>query len=857
MPAVPPNNRAALPHLEFHDRGVDHAYKSHKAGGGKKLDLCARDAAAHGAGLRQQLANAKTDYEAESLFQQPGEKTTDYGLILEITGEPGFHLKFESFERGPSGIELLNARSRPDKNGQMVQAAAVFVPYGKLEIVEKLITAYSQSPQSAAKPKNAALLANVDSISLAALEALWTEDAPLPPPNEERWWELWIRRLGGEWETRLEATCAVAGLELRGRIQMPEHVVRLVRARREQLSASLPLLNCLAEIRQPRVCSLRFTEMSGVEQQEWVQEAVDRLIFPDPGAPAVCILDTGINRGHPMLSPLLPEEDMHTVDPPSGTADHPLRPHGTPMAGLAAFGPLGSVFASTEAITVSHWLESVKLLKNSGDHEPELYGDVTRQAVAYPESTKVRDRVFCMAIAGEALPPDGSPSSWSAALDSITAASDPSEGEPKPQARVFFVAAGNCINYLNYQYPDSLYSKGLLDPAQSWNAITVGGMTDLVTIDPAEEDAGYAAPIAAAGGLSPSCLTSVSWHSQWPFKPDIVMEAGNMAIMPDGDIWPPHSLRVLSTGADVQARPITTFGDTSAATAQAARLGGMLRAAYPHYWPETIRALVIHSARWTKGMLGNVNPHEGGQSAIMRKVLRSCGFGRPDATRALHSSNSETTVVLQNELQPFHKVDSDVKTKCLHLHHLPWPLEIMSQAGNDEATLRVTLSYFIEPNPGSRAVPKFSLTRNRYRYPGCALRFEMQPPGMSSDVFHAKLNAEIEAEDADLETGGFSDSRWALGTQLRRNGGSVHHDVWQGPAADLALMGQIAVIPIKGWWAFRKFPEGHECHNCHERSVRYSLVVSVEIAGQLPVYQTIQNLIAKVPVPVEVEVAHS
>ena len=109
--------------------------------------------------------------------------------------------------------------------------------------------------------------------------------------------------------------------------------------------------------------------------------------------------------------------------------------------------------------------------------------------------------------------------------------------------------------------------------------------------------------------------------------------------------------------------------------------------------------------------------------------------------------------------------------------------------------------------------------------------------------------ARVKAEDADLETEGFGDARWALGTQARRIGGSFHHDVWRGPAVDLALMNQIAVIPIKGWWATRKFPVGHDCHNCHERSLRYSLIISLEVAGNVPIYNPIQNMVA---VPINV-----
>lgn len=87
--------------------------------------------------------------------------------------------------------------------------------------------------------------------------------------------------------------------------------------------------------------------------------------------------------------------------------------------------------------------------------------------------------------------------------------------------------------------------------------------------------------------------------------------------------------------------------------------------------------------------------------------------------------------------------------------------------------------------PVYRSIREDLRAGNRYRYAGCALRFEVKPPTMSDGTFHARLNAEVEAEDADLETEGFSDARWALGTKGRRIGGSVHHDVWRGSAADL------------------------------------------------------------------------
>src|SRR6202012_1845297 len=133
------------------------------------------------------------------------------------------------------------------------------------------------------------------------------------------------------------------------------------------------------------------------------------------------------------------------------------------------------------------------------------------------------------------------------------------------------------------------------DPAQAWNALTVGGYTDLIDI----QDEGYTdwSPIADAGELSPHSRTSVTWPlGLSPFKPELVMEAGNRAVNPgQTEMLTMGSLSLLTTGSDME-QPLVPFDATSAAAAQVARMAAQLSAEHPDYWPETIRALMIHSA---------------------------------------------------------------------------------------------------------------------------------------------------------------------------------------------------------------------------------------------------------------------
>lgn len=68
-------------------------------------------------------------------------------------------------------------------------------------------------------------------------------------------------------------------------------------------------------------------------------------------------------------------------------------------------------------------------------------------------------------------------------------------------------------------------------------------------------------------------------------------------------------------------------------------------------------------------------------------------------------------------------------------------------------------------------------------------------------------------------------------------------DIWQGSAAQLAEMGHIAVFPVKGWWATRKYKEDHEWHQCHLRKQRYSLIISLEADADIPIHSTVTTII--------------
>ena len=323
----------------------------------------------------------------------------------------------------------------------------------------------------------------------------------------------------------------------------------------------------------------------------------------------------------------------------------------------------------------------------------------------------------------------------------------------------------------------------------------------------------------------------MNWEGQWPFKPDIVVEGGNMATHPSYiGPYEHEALRLLTTNRDFLNQLLTLTGDTSAATALAARMGALVLAEYPQFWPETIRALLIHSAHWTQAMLQqNTIPTK----TEIENVLRTFGYGVPELETALYSARNSLTLIAQHEIQPFFREQSTIKTNEMHLHALPWPSEVLLQYPDVQCEMRVTLSYFVEPNPTRRGY------NTKYRYASHGLRFDVKTPTESTDFFRRRINQVARAE-VEQFSGGSSDSQdWVLGPTLRTRG-SIHSDVWRGTAAALAAKGYIAVYPVTGWWKELKRQQRWES------VARYSLVVTIKTQGvdlDIDIYTPVANLV--------------
>jgi hypothetical protein len=191
-----------------------------------------------------------------------------------------------------------------------------------------------------------------------------------------------------------------------------------MRGSKRQIMQSMLLLNQVAEIRRAKETAEFFDSLALPEQHDWTQDLLNRTTFATGNVPYVCVLDTGINRGHPLLAPSITAADLHSNNPAWGPED--TDGHGTQMAGLALYGDLTEPLASNKPLIVEHRLESVKLLPHDQANQGEPYGELTIEAVARPQVTAPnRLRVFSMAVTAKDSRDRGRPSAWSSALDSL------------------------------------------------------------------------------------------------------------------------------------------------------------------------------------------------------------------------------------------------------------------------------------------------------------------------------------------------------------------------------------------------------------------------------------------------------
>jgi hypothetical protein len=554
-------------------------------------------------------------------------------------------------------------------------------------------------------------------------------------------------------------------------------------------------------------------------------EDIPNVTTPDEEAPAVCVVDSGIQEAHIWLEAAMDSETSRCFLPgqEASNIQDEVGPHGhgTRVAGAVLYPR--DVPKSGEVKPVA-WLQNARVLNAANqiptDLPPAKY---IEDVVAHFKATPKQTRIYNHSVAADVPCTLQRMSTWVTKIDELA----------HDQDVLFIQAAGNVLRTSGQQnkpgilehlqsgrvYPDYLEQPAarIANPAQSLQALTVGSV----------------AVGAWAGGDKRSFATDVngpsafsrSGYGIWSaVKPDVVEIGGDYAIA-DGLPMPPTietaiAVELLRTAGDGGPAVAKNDVGTSYAAPKVAHLAALLQRLFPDSPTLLYRGLIVHSARWPNWMNAN------GWSAD--RILKFIGFGLPSTERATENTGYRVTLVTP--------VATTIRNQELHLYRVVIPDDLRNQAEDIALRIDVTLSYSSEPRR----------TRSSRRgYLATWLDWRSSGLGEPFDAFKGRMVAEQEAEDRN-----YPQPNWCLhyfaqhgdANQTQRGNGTVQKDWAKVQAHELTEEFFIAVRAHKGW-----------DHREGSGGAKYCLIVSIEAEDvTIPVYTTV----AAVNVEVEAQVVH-
>lgn len=766
----------------------------------------------------------------------------DEGMYIDVHSFEEQTLSYERLVNRQEKVKLLNIRKEKIELEDRIssqEVATIYLPKGKEDYLLKRVNQYIDT-LSRKKIKNKNLVDSIKDVSHTQLDSFFKpEELAGLKEHEKKWFEVWIDTSGKPEvkenssynEEEFIRDVKKKGIKISSRtLKFPESTIYLVNTDKAGLKSILSLNSVVMEFRKAaELTTFYLDDLEAKEQKEWIDELVDRIIYVENEKEEIVIniIDTGIRDTHPLLEKSISSNDMVSYMDEWGLTDD--NGHGTLMAGVALYNDLEYYLSGNETYELRHRLESSKILDSSSRNPSELYGDVINQVIAkqvLKSPVSKRIRIHCMAVtSSDTASEDGSPTSWSAATDSTI------YGDIDNEKKLFFISAGNIRENIEAPSDDYCYTaqnkvNSIEDPGQAWNAITVGAYTEKI-----ESGCKTYNVVAPKGGLSPYSRTSSMWERIWPIKPEIVLEGGNL-IHIDGVCYSNENLSSLTLNKDYSTNYFDYINATSEATARASWMASQIISDNPKLWPETVRALIIHSAEWTEALKEQFL--QGSKKEDYLRLLRTCGYGVPDIEKVRRSTKNNVNMIIEEEIQPYKVVTGKPKYNEFHYYELPWPKDLLLSLGDKKVELRVTLSYYIAPNLNKTS------WGNNYDYPSALLGFDMNGT-IDKETFLAdkdKINF-IKTQGERVTTGKKVD--WIIGPK-QRDVGSIHSDIWVGSAAMLAESNIITIYPKSGWWKNKEWlGKGNE-------KIRYSLIVTLSTQEDVDLYTPIVN---EIQAPIE------
>ncbi len=396
---------------------------------------------------------------------------------------------------------------------------------------------------------------------------------------------------------------------------------------------------------------------------------------PDPDSPRIAVLDSGITTNHPLFRSAV--GDAQGFVEPSRQPDDEEPWHGTFVAGLALYGDVAGKLRSGEFTPEFHLL-SGKVFEDDGNDQTRFVENAVEEAVrAFHEEYGCR--VFNLSYGD-----------WNKVYDGrhVRGLAYTLDRLSRELGVLFVVPTGNLLfqdlpDNPRESFPDYLLDEQsrLLDPGTALNALTVGGIASTTaTLDAQRRpDAIEDLPIAIEG--QPFPLTRRGPSANQAIKPDVVEEAGNLAVMRMGGRERHHGLGVLSlSGRFATGYPFAEDIGTSYAAPKVAHRAARLLGRLPDASHNLMRSLIGVHSRWPEGSESLFDTLRGQDKR--QRLSQLYGYGVTDDTALFESLDNVVTLHAEDQ------IDND---RC-QFYELPVPDEFWS-GGLRERSISIALAY--------------------------------------------------------------------------------------------------------------------------------------------------------------------
>ena len=649
-----------LPHLPLRRVEYEAPRKKRPGFGG----ITARDFRTHSRTLRSQVEDV-----VQQVTRQPRPSAIDPALILR------FRLSGNVDEDTWRDLGLTLVGQNEDR------VLVLFASDAELTEFRRRLEAYQSGPREGRKHAPfAALFANIDEVGriqpvdrigrLLKLERIEQPDAFVDGTTYTVDLELWHTGDIQDCRRRIDQVSDFVtndGGRVTDTYVGPSLVLARIKAEGRTIRTLLTL-DPVASIDLPPRVSIRVSQQLDTSLQD-----LRPVPSPPEDAQGICVLDSGVTAGHPLLAPAMGEA---TAVPSRLGTSADVHGHGTRVAGLALYGDVQGCIDSRNFIPQLRLFSARVLNENIGFDDEDLITTQMRRAIEYFKNTH-NCRVFNASLGDKRMPFNGGRvSPWASILDHLARELDV----------IIVVSAGN---YDHEPSPDATpddhvqgYPKYLLEPpakiiepATGCIVVTVGSLTNSANLPLGTQTNVALRPIAQPG--QPSPFTRSGPGIGHAVKPELCEFGGNCAY--DGDLRRLRSelaeLSIVSLNREYLARLFCTDIGTSYASAKVAHSAARLCSQFPAASANLIRALLAASAKVppeSRELLESISDNA---------VLQLCGYGLPSLPRAMFSDSNRAILYAENEL-PFDR---------FHVYEVPIVEEFYAVDGERQIT--VTLAF--------------------------------------------------------------------------------------------------------------------------------------------------------------------